>query len=489
MRVRRHLVVLLCIAFTAACYLPWQNSPPQGEHRLGVAFQRQQTDYWCAITCVSMWVQFKGTPYPAEQQDIYDYIAWESPYWWTMGQGGSLSQEGMQFALWDYSGINTANEFYVAAESRKLVADIQKGISQGNPTIVVTGSGTHAKLVIGASWQQLGNYQPKVDVIITADPWDNGSRVDAVGYWLTSVGNGDAAASFYNTVHVSGQKFSALAELDEFDVWGGTYYGEPDPPNGCEQCTQMVEPNAQPLASLLRSLCSLFLWNRPAHATSANRRLDVAVPRPSQREVAQRGYRQPVGLGFKREHAVRREVFVPWPWANPRDHVFDNALAGLKQTDLAAVSGWEDLNQIIGHLHPSSIERVVSLSSNLEYWLLTLRLGGRPYAKALVSEDGWLLSAMRADDDDGQTETRRPEWAKDLVGQAGLRPKGVRLVHLESNLAPHLGSEDYNPLLEVTTEEDEPVYVTRDGRIFREDADGSRVGFTKRGIRAFSRVR
>jgi hypothetical protein len=85
MRPGRQIVVVLCIVFMAACYLPWQNSPPQGEHRLGVAFQRQQADYWCAITCVSMWVKFKGTPYPAEQQDIYDYIAWESPYWWTMG--------------------------------------------------------------------------------------------------------------------------------------------------------------------------------------------------------------------------------------------------------------------------------------------------------------------------------------------------------------------------------------------------------------------
>jgi hypothetical protein len=490
MRNLRHLTILFCVFFMTACYWPWQNSPPQGEHRLGVAFQHQESDQWCAIACISMWVKFRGTPYPARQQDIYDYILWESSYWWTMGAGGSLSNQGIQNALWDYSYIGTDNQYYVPSESRILIADIQKGISVGSPTIVVTNSGMHAKLVIGASWHQLGNYQPNVDVMITADPWDYGARVDSVGYWLTNVGNGDPGSTFYNTIHSSGQKFSALGELAEFDSWGGTYYGDPEPPNGCEGCLPlMAEPSPQPTTSWLRGVLSLFASNRAPHLALASRRAKSVVPSQSQEKALQRGYRQPVGPAYRLNHAVRREIFVPWPQTQSAQRVFDNARAGMRQLNLTAVQGWEGLDLAIESLEPSSIERVVSLSNDLEYWLVTLKFGGRPYAKAIVNRDGWLLSAMRADENEDQFETKRSEWAQALVRQTGHSPRGARLVHLAGNLAPHLGSEDYSPLFEVTTDDGGPVYVAQDGLVFREEVGGPLVGHGRHGRKTFVRVR
>lgn len=472
-----------------ACYIPWQNTPPQGEHRLGIPFQHQQGDQWCALACVSMWVKFKGTPFPAEQQDIFDHIWWESAYWWTMGYGGSLSNDGVRFALQDYSGIIAENDYYYQSEYRNVIGDIQKGISAGNPTIVITNSGIHAKLVTGASWHQLGNYQPNVDVIVTADPWDWGPRVDTVGYWLSNVGSGDPSGSFINTIHSTGQKWSSLAELNEFDSWGGTYYGDPEPPDGCEDCLPIAdEPRPTASTSGLRTILSFFNRKPPTRLSLSHRPAGLAAPSPS-RGSLQGSRRQPVGAGFQRRHAVRREIFVPWPQAASPQRVVENMLAGMRQMKLAGVAGWEALERAPAAMRASAVERVVSLSGDLQYWLITVRVEGRPYAKAIVSLDGWLLSAMRVDEDELEFEPKTVDWAQRVVAGTGSHSKSIRLVHLLSNLAPHLGSEDYSPLFEVATEGGETMYVTQSGEVFRPEVAGNRIGLTRQGRKAFARIR
>lgn len=75
------------------------------------------------------------------------------------------------------------------------------------------------------------------------------------------------------------------------------------------------------------------------------------------------------------------------------------------------------------------------------------------------------------------------------LSQYGLGAPRLRLVHMANDFVRSLGSPDYNPMFEVTTDSDEQMYLTQDGSLFRRDNDG--VHFGVRGGRKehFAKVR
>jgi hypothetical protein len=441
-----------------------------------------------------MWVKYRNSPYPAEQEDVLDWMDFNYP--WEVYYGGGLSPWGIQQALFDFAGIQTEDTFYTTpSEQRQAIADIHKGISEGHPTIVITDYGFHAKLVKGASWQQLGTYQPSIDFMTTADPWDNGPRQDTVNYWMQVVGSGDGAGTYIRALHRTGQHYSAAEELADFDSWGGTYYGEENPPEGCDQC------GGDPLedGNTLARFFGLFRHYTTALTSRVNSWLPPGSERmlvrgtPSGRagQVEPKNRRRIVGSGRQPKHGVRREIYVPSPDVHTRDGLTQNLFAGLRQTKLGNAGGWEDLGWLLdgNRLTLSSAVRVESVSRHSDYWLLTLRADGQPYARVLLSDQGWLLSAMRTSPDDANFEPPSDAWASQIVSEAGQIAKRVRSIHMYSDLGQTVGSTDYHPLLEATLADESRLYVAEDGSVYSPAASGRHRGFLKEGIQRFDRIR
>jgi hypothetical protein len=229
---------------------------------------------------------------------------------------GRLSPGGVQNALWDYSSIDVEPYVYCSLltdAGKKCVAAIQKGILNGNPTIMASLGGSHARLVKGGQWDQLSNYQPQVQYLTTADPALTHERNDTIAYWLTSVGNYDDVS--LSPIMVVGQFGSAQAELDTYEAWGGTYYAEEDPPDGCDQCPPIIEAPLSSwfgwVAALLKpSMGQPTRLDHGGEITFAGRGQSLA-PETSQTPKTNR--RRPVGPERQSNHAVRRVVYVPKP--------------------------------------------------------------------------------------------------------------------------------------------------------------------------------
>lgn len=480
------LPLLLAVSLlTPFCTYPSNPQPPPGSHQLPITFQQWIHSGACSATHVSMWVRYKGTPYPSSQQDIISYMSFEFPS--EVGPDGSMSVWAIQQALWEWSFFNTRDEFYVSQEKRQAVADLKKGITVGNPTIVITNYGLHSRMAKGGSWMQLPNYQPNVEYITTFDPADYGPRSDTVGYWVDYVGAGEPGGSYIRAIQVSGQRGSGLADLAEFDYWGGTYYGEEDPPDGCPEC-QPIEPEHS--TSLLRPVLRLFakpLSTRLAAGSTSSWALTTQTG--AQRRLSNR--RRPVGPEEQRNHAVRRIIYVPKPHANTAADVVENLMAGMRQTNLSTVEEWADLDALLAQrrITISSVDRIQSLSGHPEYWLLTLRSDGQPFAQALVSEVGWLLSVMRAYPGVTVLEPKAVTWAKGVVAELGYSAPEVRRVHMSNNLTRMSGSAEYDPFFEVTSPGQPPVYVTQEGAVYKVDAAGTGIAFWTDGQRRLARIR
>lgn len=473
---------------TPFCGLPSNPQPPPGTHELGIPFQQWIHSGACSAANVSMWVRHRGTPYPSSQQDIIDYMAWE--YWWEVGPDGSMSVWAIQQALWEWSNINARDEFYAGPdEKRRAVADIKRGINDGNPSIVITNFGLHSRLVKGGRWTQLPNYQPSVEFITTHDPADFGPRSDTVGFWIDFVGAGEPRANspYIRSVQWYWQRGSGGAALAEFDYWGGTYYGEEDPPEGCPECPPIMARKESP--RLFHALKNWF--TRPA-VRMTNRNL-AAASAPFEKATQDRrpGQRRKVGPEYQAQHPVRRYNFVPKPYATDRAGVVENMWAAFTQTHLSEVEGWEDLQTLIAEnrIGVSSVHPVQSLTGLPNYWLITIQADGRPIAQALVNDVGWLLSVMRAGSGRTVNEPKTPEWARLVAAEMGYARPNVRLVHMSNNVTPMSGSSDYVPFFEISSVGQPSTYVAQDGTAYRVDPAGTGRAFWRDGERRLVRVR
>jgi hypothetical protein len=398
-----------------------------------------------------MWADYTG--HPVAQSAVLDWM--NTNYPGEVGVGGSLSESGIAYAATHFvAGTPVVKTYYVEDEYRRAMGDQVMNLQRNEPTIVIGGyGGRHALILVGASWSQLSTMQPVMDFMTYHDPeWpEGGPNLSVTVYeWMYTVGN---AGGYMTNIHRGGTYLSSTAAVSEFDAWGGTYYSEPDPPPDCDKCQDRLEdghPNStwSSLKHTLGTLASLFQWPS-AYAQRQN-----AVAR------AQR-----VKLGpAKSDRGIRKEIYVPKPYAISNRDILENLWTGLRQTKMHRQPGWEKLGSP-SQLVATRIEPVVSLSGHPDYYLITLAtVEGQPYALAAVSSVGWLLGATVFTHAPAELE-QTGDWAAART-EAVLRVagSGARRVYADGTVqSPAI----FRPLWQVDTPSG-PVFVDHRGQVLAE---------------------
>jgi hypothetical protein len=194
--------------------------------------------------------------------------------------------------------------------------------------------------------------------------------------------------------------------------------------------------------------------------------------------------------GRQENDPIRRQIFVPKPYAVRTDDVLANLMAGLQQSHLGMVRGWETLNARVGsgRLTATSVERVSSLSRHPEYWLITLRSDGQPYARVMLDNMGWILSAMRATAKDTRFEPQTTDWAYATAARYGYINASIRRLHMFNNLTETSGVSDFDPFFEVISAGRMPAYLSQDGDMYVLDANGKGSALWLDGLHHFSKL-
>jgi hypothetical protein len=460
MRLSRAFLVLTFVALMsthsmAACYFPWNNQPPQGTYDLSVPFFYQNY---------------------VSQDDVYNWILTFYPG--EVGFGGSMSPRGMALAGTNFTGQAMANFYYVDSERRQAVADQKKAIYNGNPTMVLTNAGLHTVILKGGYWQQLATWQPQMDTMVFHDSDWSPNIVDTVDYWAMNRISGCYGNTCVQMVGTTGQRSFAAAELAEYDEWGGTYYGDPDPPSGCGQC-QARSGNP---SWLDRARGLLAFVRRPAGSPASS------AARFSAQAQLNRGP-SPAESISRKSTGVRQFTYVPHPYATKPNDIIENFVAGVQQTRMSAIPGWNDLDQIAGRVRVTDVRRIRSLSRHPNYYLLTLKTrDGVPYAVAAVKEDGWLMSASVIEGS-GLDSPRTELWATNQAN-ALFNVPGVRFEAVYGNTTMTRGSSLFSPLFLGEMPGIGTVYVNSEGEVFGPDPAGAHVLETPQGgSRRFRRLR
>lgn len=261
MRIRL-MVLGTAILALPGCYP--QGAPQLPGVQLSVLYHSQQEELYCGETNVQMWEHFYWGSADS-QQAILQYM--QTFYPGEVGFNGSLSPRGIALAASRFVTGGISEAYYAGdAEKRIAIADQKKGINSGSPTIVLTEQGFHSVTLKGAFWHQLNNLQPNTDYVYYHDPRDGANISTVVGEWMTFKGTGCFGYSCIVNIQRFGQFRSALAELAEFDYWGGTYYGDPSPPDGCPECPPMMarHDGQGPLAKAVQWIARTIFEGGPA---------------------------------------------------------------------------------------------------------------------------------------------------------------------------------------------------------------------------------
>jgi hypothetical protein len=154
------------------------------------------------------------------------------PYWPNGGADSDVAAAAATFWL----GQSIYADGYVGPiELQQAVADQQKGLDQGTPTIVAVNAGSHAILVKGASWHKLFDalQRPFVDYMIIQDPLGTPNETRSLGQFMNIDMPFYQGCSYHPCAmnfQVPGQYHSGETGYYEFNWWGGAYYGAL-PPN------------------------------------------------------------------------------------------------------------------------------------------------------------------------------------------------------------------------------------------------------------------
>ncbi len=458
------VAIVALAAASSACFNPltilsWfypaDFEPITGPTHLNVTYFSQQSDLWCGEATVAMWADYVGQP--VAQSAV---LAWMTTnYNNEVGLGGSLQDVGIAHAATHFvGGTPIVRTFYIEDEYRRAMGDQLMNLQRGQPTIVIGGyGGRHALILVGASWSQLSTMQPALDFMTYHDPeWPEGgpNLSVTVWEWMYTVGN---AGGFMSNIQRGDTYQSSDAAVAEFDAWGGTYYSEPDPPPECDKCPPPLEDGHlesawSGLKHNLGMLASLF--QRPS-------------PYAKRQNAIVRAPRVKVGSA-KSDHGVRKEIYVPKPYATSSRDILQNLWTGLQQTKMYKQPGWEKLGSP-SQLVATRIEPVISLSDHPDYYLITLAtLDGRPYALTAVSSEGWLLAATVLTQAPAELE-QTGDWAAARIGSVlSIASSGARRVYADGNVqSPAI----FRPLWQVDTPSG-PVFVDHRGQVLAETETG-----------------
>lgn len=384
------ILAALCGSALVACYPT--GAPPLPGIQLSVPFIAQVTDglnQYCASANVQMWQKYRNGSVYESQPDIWNWVATHYPAE-AFGYG-TLSPNGTARAATHYVGVSISAAIYDQYQKRQAIADQKMGIYRHDPTIVITDQGFHSVIVKGAYWHQLTDLQPSADYMYFHDPALRSSVSNVLSYWMDTTANSCSGYCIQN-IQRSTQYWSGQAALQEFDAWGGTYYGDPNPPDGCSHCPKEATNRPLPFGRTLRGLLAFF-FHKPEIRLVRTNVSDPLLPKGrAVRTIAQGSAPQSRGPG--RGGGVRGEVYVPFPHGTTPEELTENFWAGIDQTRMYLQPGWEQLTPPLREVHLSQIEHVRSLSRHPDYYLLSLTVGtsGRQYGRAMLSEEGWLMA-------------------------------------------------------------------------------------------------
>ncbi len=156
-------------------------TPAPGSYRLSVPYHRQlyprestvPQKAYCVPATVLMWKDYLEPPWFDDvpwQDDIFSYA--DSRGWtaWQNGAIGVLEHYTASLASY-WTGISISRSEYLVGEERLALADLDKALHLGSPTMVLVNEGTHVVLFLGTSWQQLpATLQPSKDYVLGTRP-------------------------------------------------------------------------------------------------------------------------------------------------------------------------------------------------------------------------------------------------------------------------------------------------------------------------------
>jgi hypothetical protein len=404
---------------------------------------------------VSMWADYVGRP--VSQSAVLDWVRTNYPN--KVGAEGSLGVPEIALAATHFvGGTPMVRTLYTEDEFRRAVGDQLMNLQRGEPTIVIGGyGGRHALILVGASWSQLSTMQPQMDFMTYHDPeWPAGGPglSVTVAEWMSTVGN---AGGLMDNVQRGDTYRSSDAAVAEFDSWGGTFYAEPDPPADCEKCPPPLEDGHLESA-----------WSGLKHTLgTVASLLQKPGPWAKRQSAILRAPRVKLGPA-KADHGVRKETYVPKPYATSSQDILQNLWTGLQQTKMYLQPGWEKLGSQ-AKLVVTGIEPVISLSNHPDYYLITLATpDGRPYALAAVSSEGWLLAATVLTLALPELEQNGGWAATKAESVLGVVPGSARRVYADGTVqSPAI----FRPLWQVDTSTG-PVFVDHRGQVLAETDAG-----------------
>ncbi len=488
------LLVILSALLVSACQWPldWNtapgnnpNVPGVGDHRLGVPFEWQAGQLYCTLADTQMWAEYAGQGGPS-QDDILNWMLNYDPA--DTSSNGSISPNGIPIEVAAFTGWNVEGDWYNgdAGNRQNATADQKKGISQGRPTITLTEDGFHSVLVVGGSWHALSTEQPDDDYMLVHDS-AIGSYINyTIGEWMQQIMSASSGGGALYSVQAAGQKYSTADELSVFNYWGGTYYGDPDPPSGCDLCNPQARLDV-PLSGPVRGLLAGWWRFSPLGSRLAAVRMSRSNTGLKYSAASRSRVQSAVPISAGRSATgPRRDVFVPFPNATAAGQIIENFRAGIRQTRIDQMPGFGDLNLDSQLLQVSSVEAVTSLGSHPNYYLLSIATAaGGPYALAAVSGTGWLLAVSII----SGVPTELPgslDWAKDVVQtKIGATATRAHKVYFVSSATA------YQSILRPTVRIEAPgrtLYVDVRGRVFEEDPTGGEEVHLNSGVSHLRRV-
>jgi hypothetical protein len=473
MRIPSTLVVAAAIVL-AGCYP--QGAPPLPGVQLSVPFHWQEQELYCGEANIQMWEHFIWQR-AESQQDILNFVQTFYPF--EVGYDGSLSPHGIAVAANWFVGGGISEQYYTGANKRIAIADQKKGISRSTPTIVLTEQGFHSVTLKGAYWHQLSDLQPSADYMYYHDPRDGRDVSTTVGEWMNFKGTGCYGYDCIVNIERGDQYGSAQAELDEFDYWGGTYYGDPVPPDGCPECPPIMAHLHRPLTTVLQRIAKAIFEPPATRMIRARPYSQVTQPTARTPRV------KPVGPGQGK--GVRREIFVPHPGSVSTNDIIENFRAGVQQTKMALIPGWEDVDLRSGRVAVSSVEPVVSLGNHPDFYLLTLSwiATAQRYGLATVNHEGWLMSVTVDASGSFQSPFTADEAASLVADRLNRTPRRTGRVYADGSAS--LIASEFHPFWQVDTDAG-PAYVDERGDVFVPDPTGKGLLAGKGGLQRVRRV-
>jgi hypothetical protein len=238
------MVMLVCVWLATSAFncrfAPY--TPPPNVKTINVPYRAQLKDWYCIPASILMWHDYVfGSSATVTQDSIWDwanavYPGSSLPFW----PGG-----GMDWAVGGHAAANFIHQNIVTAAyggfngRRQMVADEQKGLELGNPTIVAINNESHAVIVKGASWHQLNDAlgRPNDEWVYFQDPLSGTHTSETIGYWLNTSTRSTRNCGSYSEcgkqIILASQVQLGQAALNEFEFWGGTYVGPlPSNPTG-----------------------------------------------------------------------------------------------------------------------------------------------------------------------------------------------------------------------------------------------------------------